>query len=234
MLKQNIHTGTFDDRPLSGLGVFELRRPRLDGTLNSPLTPTMVAFTYVSGPMQAGLQAARRNANPTVFVQSETKELMITAEEKLADMERGQLGVNQRNAQGAEGVRAIVEEERMTLAMGLHEVAKNGRHGSSSIFEDGTTRDRASGSMRFLTTGLPNLFPLLPNQEAAAGPRAFAPDNLENAIQHAEHGISRTRACTRSRRRCGATARPATWRRRCSCTPTCGRWRRRWRRGAPT
>lgn len=175
------------DDPIDGVAVFELRQPR-DGFLDSPLAPAMKNYNYITMLQQAGVQAATHNANPRVFVQRERPE--ANAEEELKVLERGSYAVNQRLAAGAVAQAAIIDEERVTRALGIHEVERSGRH-SRGIFINGTSRDPLSGSLVFHVTHEPNMHPLLDNQTVAAGPLAQAPLDLQAAIERGEDDIAR-------------------------------------------
>ena len=175
------------DSPIDGVAVFELRQPR-DGCLDSPLAPAMKNYNYITMLQQAGVQAAAHNANPRVFVQRERQE--TNADEEMKVLERGSYAVNQRLAAGAVAQAAIIEEERVTRQLGLHEVEREGRH-SRGIFISGTSRDPLSGSLVFHVNHAPNLHPLLDNQTVAAGPLAQAPLDLQAAIERGEDDIAR-------------------------------------------
>lgn len=175
------------DQPLD-VAVFELRRPHLNGSLDSPLAPAMKNFNYITMMQQAGVQASHHNANPRVFIQREREEKNV--EEELKALERGSYAVNQRLAAGAVAQAAKVDEERVTRAIGLHEVERAGRH-FKGLFPDGTSQDPLSGALVFNVTGAPNLYPLLDNQTVAAGPLAQAPPDLQSAIARGEDDIAR-------------------------------------------
>lgn len=144
-----------DMRPLDGVAVFEVRRPSHNGELNSPLKAALRNFNYTSQLMQAGLQAAMHNARPMVFLQRERKEL--SAEEKLGSAERGAFGVTTRLVAGADATAAILEDARITRAIGTHEIERTSRH-TGGIFVNGTRRDDLSGGMVFGTTLEPNIY----------------------------------------------------------------------------
>lgn len=178
-----------DTRPLDGVAVFEIRRPSRNGDLNSPLRAALRNFNYTTMLMQAGLQAAVHNARPMVFLQRERKEL--TVEEKLATGERGAFGVTERLVAGADATAALLEDERITRAIGTHEIERNARY-IGGIFVNGTARDQLSGGMVFGTTNEPNLYDRLhDNETVAAGPMAQAPEDLSASIRRAEDDIAR-------------------------------------------
>lgn len=175
--------------PLNGVAVFELRRPTLEGHLDSPLVAAMKNFNYVSMMQQAGVQACWANAHPRVFLQRESKDM--NQEEKNLMLERGQYGVNERLALGAVAQAAILEENRITAAVGLHDVERAVRVGRG-IFVDGTERDPTSGTLQFRVTNEPNIFDRLrEGQTVAAGPMATPPPDLQAAVQQNENDIAR-------------------------------------------
>jgi hypothetical protein len=175
--------------PLNGVAVFELRRPTIDGHLDSPLVAAMKNFNYVSMLQQAGVQACWANAHPRVYLQREAKDM--NQEEKNLMLERGQYGVNERLALGAVAQAAILEENRITASIGLHDVERAMRVGRG-IFVEGTERDPTSGTMQFRVTNEPNVYDRLrEGQTVAAGPMAQPPPDLQTAVQQNENDIAR-------------------------------------------